>query len=195
MIGRLPRSRSPPHPKTQMTLPRAQTPERRQHRLERVGLVRVIDQHRHPRFARHRLQSAGGPWASPHTLRHRIRFDAQGHRHSRGAQDIEQVDFAEQRRIDFDFLCRAPTSSRECRSGPRRMFSGCTSSERSRPKLIFESCHRVEHAPAEGIVAAHDRDRIRALAARQNLGEQPQLGGEVIFDRRRDSPDGRGRGW
>ena len=121
MIGRLPRSRSPPHPNTQMILPARNATQRRQHRLQRVGLVRVIDQHRDPRFRLDRFESAGGPWASPHPIRHRLRFDTQGRRQSRRAQDIEQIDFADQRRIDFDLSCRAPTASREVRSSPRRI--------------------------------------------------------------------------
>ena len=51
-------------------------------------------------------------------------------------------------------------------------------------ETYFRSLHRVEHAPAVRIVAAHDRDRVRALAARQYLGEQPQLRREVVFHRR-----------
>ena len=51
---------------------------------------------------------------------------------------------------------------------------------------------RVEHLPAEGIVAAHHRNGVAPGAVRQQLGEEPQLGGEVVFDWCRDSRDGRG---
>ena len=60
-------------------------------------------------------------------------------------------------------------------------LSGCTSSAWSMPKLIFDPLDRLEHAPPVRIVAAHHRDRVGALASRQNLGEQPQLRGEVVF--------------
>ena len=58
--GRLPRSRSPPQPKTQ-TAAADSVRGAREHRLERVGLMRIVDQHRHSGRSRHRLQSAGGP--------------------------------------------------------------------------------------------------------------------------------------
>ena len=43
MIGRLPRSRSPPAPTTTISRPRRQLARRQQHLLERVRLVRVVD--------------------------------------------------------------------------------------------------------------------------------------------------------
>ena len=44
MTGRLPRSRSPPQPKTQSTLPAASAPRLGEHVLERERRVRVVDQ-------------------------------------------------------------------------------------------------------------------------------------------------------
>ena len=60
-------------------------------------------------------------------------------------------------------------------------FSGCTSSARSIPKLIFDPFTASSTRRPIRIVAAHDRDRVCAVAARQYLGEQPQLGREVVF--------------
>ena len=60
IIGRLPRSRSPPQPNTTTQLPLAQAGAARQHGLERVGLVRVVDIDRaRRRRGRHKL--ACGP--------------------------------------------------------------------------------------------------------------------------------------
>ena len=66
--GRLPRSRSPPQPKTQITRPVVELARGAQHVLERVGLVRVVDDHLErlalvdrlepPRHAAHRLEPA-----------------------------------------------------------------------------------------------------------------------------------------
>ena len=46
--GRLPRSRSPPHPNTTCTRPSVERARGREHVLERVGRVRVVDEHRKP---------------------------------------------------------------------------------------------------------------------------------------------------
>ena len=46
IFGRLSRSRSPPAPKTEISRPAGEPPRRPQHVLQRVGRVRVVDQHR-----------------------------------------------------------------------------------------------------------------------------------------------------
>ena len=166
-----------------MILPARKRSKRRQHRLERVGLVRVIDQHRDPRFRRAPLRACRGPLgiAAPHTATASISIPRAADRAGR-AEDIEQVDFADQRRFDFDFF--AEHRKRRANAAQVRVeFLGMHVERSIHSETYFRSFHRVEHAPAERIVAAHDRDSVRALAARQYLGEQPQLRREVIFDR------------
>src|ERR1700722_17723451 len=51
-------------------------------------------------------------------------------------------------------------------------------------KTDFRSFYRIEHASPERVVAAYDRDSVRAPASRQYLREQPPLRREVVFDRR-----------
>ena len=57
--GRLPRSRSPPAPKTTITRPSRELARGAQHVLERVGRVRVVDEHREGLALVDRLEAAG----------------------------------------------------------------------------------------------------------------------------------------
>ena len=59
ICGRLPRSRSPPQPNTQISRPRRMRAQRRQRLLQRIGRVRVVDDHQRLRRRRRRGGSCG----------------------------------------------------------------------------------------------------------------------------------------
>jgi hypothetical protein len=120
--GRLPRSLSPPQPKTQMTrLPRELTrgPE---HVLQRVRLVGVIDDDRERLARLDRLEPAWNALERLDPRRDRVVLDAEQPRDGDGGEHVLDVETAAQLRPQLDPSGPQPRAS--CRRA-RAARAGC----------------------------------------------------------------------
>jgi len=192
MIGRLPRSRSPPHPNTQMIRPARKPRSAFSTALERVRLVRVSTNTVTPGFAA-TLSSRRGPLGIGRTPSATAsKSTPSARRQSRRAQDIEQIDFADERDAISTFL----PEHRQRRANPAQVrveFLGMYVERSIHSKTDFRSLHRIEDAPARTDVAAYDRDSFARFASRHysvNSRSSPQSN----LRSSGDSPRCRGRG-
>ena len=106
MIGRLPASRSPPAPNTTMSLPlriRAQALKRF---LQRVRLVRVVDEYRRAVAVADKLQPSLCAGEFFERGKHARRFGAGGDRESGGERGVLHLEGADQRQLHFVCACR-----------------------------------------------------------------------------------------
>ena len=180
MSGRLPRSRSPPQPKTVMSAPGRERAEGGEQTLERVGRVGVVDDDGEARARRsaRRAPAAAPPTATPAAM-------------SSGARRRAPTRWP--RRAAMFSTCGAPTSGL---ANGRRLAA-----ETERPRGCLRACSRPRRAGRRRRLApdAHARrpdPRRRAarpprrrrsrpprrsrLARRgQQLEEEPRLGGVV----------------
>ena len=102
MSGRLPRSRSPPQPKTQMTLERRQRPGRGEHVLQRVRRVRVVDDEREVLALGDRLEAPRHGVDVGQRRDDRRVVDAERARRRDRAEDVVDVEAAGQRRAQLE---------------------------------------------------------------------------------------------
>ena len=180
MIGRLPRSRSPPQPKTAPRRPpRAQQLARGgEHALQRVGRVRVVHHHQEGLAGLHALESAGhGRHAGRAPRRCRgVHLRARARRRSRRGDSSR---------------CARPRGATRSRGGPSAcptvhanavhagVGTGAAGCRRwpCRPKVIACGTRRGprHHRRARRIVGVDHRGAPR-LAAGREQGEQAGLG-------------------
>ena len=104
--GRLPRSRSPPAPNTQITRPppdpaSRQLAGRAQHVLERVGRVGVVDEHGEVLALVDRLEAARDAHAALERRDERVELDAERVRGGERAERVGDVEAARQRQREL----------------------------------------------------------------------------------------------
>ena len=170
--GRLPRSRSPPAPKTTISRPRVSSRAVRSAVLQGVGLVRVVDDDREGLALVDGLEAPGHAPGAPAAPRGDRRVvDAQRARHDDRAERVEDVEAARQRRAQLEPVDR---EGRAARVGASTAVARTWASGASRPMRIALGKSRGQ-ARAVGVV---DVDRPRS--SRPGL-EQPPLGQEVVL--------------
>ena len=180
MSGRLPRSRSPPQPKTAISAPGVSGRSAVEQRVERVGRVRVVDDHREAgaRRCARRARAAARVAAMPAG--------------DRGRVDAERPRRARRRSAMFS-ACGAPTSGlvNGTRSPPststprvpasvlstssRRTSAPAARPERARSASAHLAARRAPPASSTFTTATGSGLPRR----RQELGEEPRLGGVV----------------
>ena len=182
MIGRLPRSRSPPAPNTTISRPVAWGRRALQHRLQAVGGVGVVDIGLAAVAARRRCAAAGlarpsGARARPGPRR------ACGRRRCRGRRRPARWRPGRRRRA-----AAGPRRVRPCASTVSRWPAGVgrrATSVRSRPRspTAEQGQARQDAGGGEGVVGVGVGVQHRGAPARQQLLEQAQLGGAVGLHR------------
>ena len=175
--GRLPRSRSPPAPKTQISRPLAELARRLQHDVERVRRMRVVDDDRERlplvdrlEPSRHRRASSRIPAAS-----------SSSSMSSRIPAAITPSTFSTLNRPRSGVSISIPPARKRLPDAPTSSPSGRISAASVRPKVIERRAARLdqlERQPAAVLVADVDRRRRRLGA-----GEQPALRLVVVLHR------------
>ena len=174
MIGRLPRSRSPPQPKTRMMPARRERTQGAKRPLQRIGRVRVVAQHRarpvadefHP--SRH-LRCRGEPRRD---LGHRV---PQRERARGSGQRIRHVEVAQQRQHHLG-AAEAPVEQEPAADGAELQVRGADVGVGTQAEGDAPVAPRQRHP--RGVVDVHHRDTGQAEQRRQL-----QLGGEVRLHR------------
>ena len=131
--GRLPRSRSPPQPKTVMSAPGVSGRRAVEQPVERVGRVRVVDDHREA-GSRDALDATGRRRRGRDARRDGGRVDPQGPRSGGGQRDVLRVRRADQRARERDAIAVRARGRRACRRAcSRRRAGGRPRPRRGRP--------------------------------------------------------------
>ena len=192
--GRLPASRSPPQPNTTTSLPLDIGPQRLERLRQRVGLVGVVDEDRRAVALADEFEPALGALQlfqrgedrDRRRRRWRSRAPPRPARSRPGSRRPAAAARDSARRH-----ARRSASARSRRSAP---------STRRMPSPLRPTVKSLSRALARGRDHGrrHARDRHRPPRRRRRPTrslEQAQLGGEIGFERRDDSRDGRARDW
>ena len=126
MIGRLPGSRSPPQPNTTTRRPRTNGRKARKRLFERVGLVRVVDEHRRAADLADPLQPSRRAVQALQRLEHRVGIAAGRDAQPGGDQRVRDLEVARQRQLQAPSgarRTRGRASTRTDRARPRRAGS------------------------------------------------------------------------
>ena len=174
--GRLPRSRSPPAPKTTMTRPERELARRAQHGRERVRRVRVVDDDRERLPLVDRLEAAGNAAHARDTLGDRILVEVEQQSGGDRSESVLDVEPPSQPRLDVDARgaeAAAVRADLEILRPDLRL-----SVERERDERRAVQVLEVGGEPSTPLVADVDRCRRRRRA-----GEEPPLRVEVLLHR------------
>ncbi len=161
--------------------PAHEGPERGDRLLERVGLMRVIDKDRRAADVADALEAPRRAFQRLQRLEHRIRLAARRDAKAGGDQRVGDLKVSGQRKV------HAKASAAELKIERRRQSLARGGVEADRLALHADRDgveparpRRRDHARSDGAVSVDDRRR----PIRQKLQEQPELGGQIILDRR-----------
>ena len=149
--------------------------------VERVGLVRVVDEDGRAANVADAFEAPRRSFQSVQRLEHRIRLAVRGDAKSRGDQRIGNLKVAGQRKL------HPPAAAAIVQIENRRRSVARGREEPDRLSLRADGDglksarpHRCDHLRGDGAVSVDDRRR----AIRQEVPEQPELGGQIVLDRR-----------
>ena len=198
MIGRLPRSRSPPQPNTQTSLPRGEGPQRVEHVRQRVGLVGVVDEDERA-VALARPAPAGPSTPVSCARAPPARAARPRPRRSPGRPRPARWTPGSRRPAAARPRCGAPSCLDDHRPLPKPLARRATLQRAaSRPRARRSAASRPRAAgrldrPAS---ACSPSALITAVApSGSSASNSRSLAVEIVLDRRDDSRGGRGRDW
>ncbi len=177
MSGRLPRSRSPPHPKTQMRRAGTSAAQRPEDAGKRVRGMGIVDQHGEVLTGDDRLEPARHARKGLETLRDRRERRPERMRRRRGREHVLEM-----------ALRRRGASRRRCARRRRRASrasrraSSSTASARTSPPApkVTTGLAIVARRPTTLASAAFSTADAARLRARVERGEEPGLGAQVV---------------
>ena len=173
MIGRLPRSRSPPQPKSTIRRPGVSGRSALQRPLQRVGGVGVVAQHDERRRGQP-LHPTGHLGGAGQSLDHLVQRQPEAESHGRRSEGIGDVELARAAAAHASRLPERPSIRNRLPLAPSAGSTARTSASGARPKLTDAAVRGIASHAGSSAFARHHR------VLRQQP-EQLELGGEVVL--------------